>query len=160
MVRDPEATRTRLIAAARAEFAQFGIAGARVDRIAEQAEANKALIYHYFGNKDGLFDAVWETLIAHVEQAHPINVRDLASFAADLSDGYLALPEFGRIVTWQRMERGEDIPLAFAAVGTRARVAAIAAAQADGTVPSRFEAAVLLGLLIHLGAFWASASPE
>ena len=61
--RDSEATRQRLIEAARREFGEFGIAGARVDRIAANAEANKAQIYHYFGSKDQLFDAVWESIV-------------------------------------------------------------------------------------------------
>ena len=60
-LRDAEATRRRLIDAARVEFAEHGIAGARVDRIAADAQANKAQIYHYFGNKDRLFDAMWQS---------------------------------------------------------------------------------------------------
>ena len=60
VTRDAAATRRRLIDAARAEFAQYGIAGSRVDRIAANAGANKAQIYNYFGSKDQLFAAVWE----------------------------------------------------------------------------------------------------
>ncbi len=44
MVRDAEATKKRLLDAAAAEFAEFGIAGARVDRIALAAKANKSMI--------------------------------------------------------------------------------------------------------------------
>ena len=57
MVRDADATRRRLLDAAAEEFAAFGIAGARVDRIAVAAASNKAQIYHYFGNKDKLYEA-------------------------------------------------------------------------------------------------------
>ena len=59
--RDAEATKARLLAAATAEFAAYGVAGARVDRIAGAAQANKQLIYAYFGSKDDLFDAVLAT---------------------------------------------------------------------------------------------------
>ena len=67
--RDAEATRQRLITAARAEFAEHGIAGARWDRIAAAANANKAQIYHYFGSKDRLFDAVWEAVVQQIIEA-------------------------------------------------------------------------------------------
>ena len=56
--RDPERTRRRILAAALAEFAAKGFAGARVDFIARRAAINKRMLYHYFGNKEGLFKAV------------------------------------------------------------------------------------------------------
>ena len=59
-VRDPEATRARIFAAATEEFAAYGIAGARIDRIAQNARANKQLIYAYFGDKAELFAHVLE----------------------------------------------------------------------------------------------------
>ncbi len=49
--RDRERTRARIVAAARAEFAERGYAGARIKQIAERAEINKELIYHYFRSK-------------------------------------------------------------------------------------------------------------
>lgn len=58
--RDAEATKIRILAAAREEFAMSGLGGARIDKIAEAAEANKQMIYHYFGSKDLLFAAVLE----------------------------------------------------------------------------------------------------
>src|SRR3569833_1880794 len=58
--RDPAATRGKLLAAARREFASSGLAGARVDEIAARAGVNKQLLYHYFGDKDALYVAVLE----------------------------------------------------------------------------------------------------
>jgi len=58
--RNPEATRQKLLAAARREFADSGLAGARVDEIAARAGVNKQLVYHYFGDKDALYLAVLE----------------------------------------------------------------------------------------------------
>jgi TetR/AcrR family transcriptional regulator len=58
--RNPEATRRKLLAAARREFAASGLAGARVDEIAARAGVNKQLVYHYFGDKDALYLAVLE----------------------------------------------------------------------------------------------------
>src|ERR1700752_3432123 len=58
--RDPAATRGKLLVAARREFADRGLAGARVDEIAARAGVNKQLVYHYFGDKDALYLAVLE----------------------------------------------------------------------------------------------------
>lgn len=52
--------RERLLAAALHEFGEKGFAGARVDKITQQANVNKQLVYHYFGNKEALFLAVLE----------------------------------------------------------------------------------------------------
>ena len=67
--RDAEATRKRILAAAKREFARFGLGGARVDRIAERAKANKRMIYHYFGSKEDLFTAVVEEAYSDIRAA-------------------------------------------------------------------------------------------
>src|SRR3989304_1481094 len=56
--RHPERTRDRILASALREFANKGFAGARVDVIARRARINKRMLYHYFGNKEGLFREV------------------------------------------------------------------------------------------------------
>ena len=58
--RNPEQTKADILAAARVEFAKLGLAGGRVDSIAEASGANKRMIYHYFGGKEQLFEAVIE----------------------------------------------------------------------------------------------------
>lgn len=58
-------TRDRILISARTEFASFGLAGARVDRIAERAGVNKAMIYYHFQSKENLHSAV---IRAHLEQ--------------------------------------------------------------------------------------------
>jgi len=58
----------RILQAARAEFAEKGFDGARVDRIAERAQANKQLIYYYFTNKDLLFTRVLEDAYRDIRQ--------------------------------------------------------------------------------------------
>jgi AcrR family transcriptional regulator len=58
--RNPEATRADILAAACIEFANAGLGGARVDKIAARSGANKRMIYHYFGGKEKLFTAVIE----------------------------------------------------------------------------------------------------
>jgi len=63
------ATRARILSAATSEFARHGFGGARVDRIAAKAGANKRMLYYYFGSKDALFLAVLEEAYAHIRSA-------------------------------------------------------------------------------------------
>jgi AcrR family transcriptional regulator len=56
--RNPDSTKQDILDAARVEFANAGLSGARVDKIAESSGANKRMIYHYFGGKEELFAAV------------------------------------------------------------------------------------------------------
>lgn len=64
--RNPEATRASILAAARAEFAERGLDGGRVDSIAQRAGANKQLVYYYFGSKDELYRAALEATYAEI----------------------------------------------------------------------------------------------
>lgn len=158
--RDAEATRRRLIEAAWAEFAEHGIAGARVDRIAASANANKAQIYHYFGSKDRLFDAVWDTLVDLIVTAAPLDARDLPGFAAGLCEIYEQHPDLVRLITWQRLERGDDARHEAAVTASQTRADLIAQAQADGSVSDRFDSRVLFALVIHIAAVWGMTSPD
>src|SRR5262249_55316758 len=74
--RNPEATRRKLLAAARREFAASGLAGARVDEIAARAGVNKQLAYHYFGDKDVLYLTVLEWVYEEIrEQERGLNLE-------------------------------------------------------------------------------------
>src|SRR6202790_3599649 len=77
--RDPVATQRKLLVAARREFAQSGLAGARVDEIAARAGVNKQLVYHYFGDKDALYLAVLEWVYEEIRaQERKLNLEGLA----------------------------------------------------------------------------------
>ncbi|WP_102108074.1 TetR/AcrR family transcriptional regulator [Oceaniglobus roseus] len=67
--RDADATRARILAAAKKEFARSGLGGARVDEIADRAKANKRMIYHYFGNKEDLFRIILEEAYTDIRTA-------------------------------------------------------------------------------------------
>jgi AcrR family transcriptional regulator len=62
--RNPQQTQQRILEAALEEFAGKGFAGARVDVIARRARINKRMLYHYFGDKEGLFREVLRRKIA------------------------------------------------------------------------------------------------
>ncbi|WP_032862863.1 TetR/AcrR family transcriptional regulator [Pseudomonas sp. FH4] len=67
--RDSDATRLRILNAAKIEFAKLGLGGARIDSIALRAKSNKRMIYEYYGNKEGLFEAVLELAYQDIRQA-------------------------------------------------------------------------------------------
>ena len=64
--RNPEVTRASILEAARAEFAEKGLEGGRVDQIARRAKANKQLVYYYFGSKDELYKSALEATYAEI----------------------------------------------------------------------------------------------
>src|SRR5215207_9086638 len=102
---DSEATRRRLLDAAYAEFAARGLAGARVDRIAAEAGANKQAIYAYFKSKDGLFDAVLENRLGILADKVPFTPDDLPGYVGALFDQLVADPELVRLTQWKALER-------------------------------------------------------
>jgi AcrR family transcriptional regulator len=161
MARDAEATRQRLLDAAADEFAARGIAGARVDRIAHAARSNKAQIYHYFGSKDALFEAVFDRIVQATLKDTPIDPTDLPEYAGRLFDRYQRNPEVQRLATWHRLERaGGNEPIAAIVASNAAKVKTIAEAQRAGLLSTRFEPAVLLGLILTLSSTWSSMTPE
>ena len=149
--RDADATRRRILEAATAEFAAHGIAGARVDRIAASAGANKSLIYAYFGNKDKLFDAVFEAAVAGTVDQVPLDADDLPGYAARLYDHRLAAPELLRLADWDRLERdaagAKSEPIAGA---WTTKVAAVARAQRAGKLSKALSPEALLEFVLSL----------
>jgi AcrR family transcriptional regulator len=155
VARDAEDTKRRLLEAAATEFAERGIAGARIDRIAAAAQANKALIYSYFGNKEQLFDAVFDALVVDTLHDVPIDPEDLAGYAARLFDRNLSHPQAFRLAIWHSLERGgAALPEAVVAAN-QGKIAAIAKAQRDGRVSARFPAAELMVLVTGLSVLGA-----
>ena len=90
---DRTSTRARILRAAAAEFARYGFAGARVDRIAQDAQANKRLIYHHFQSKEGLCRATLERALdtADARNLTPQHMRLLLA-EAELGAGSSLTP--------------------------------------------------------------------
>jgi AcrR family transcriptional regulator len=104
---DSSATRARLLAAAYDEFVRVGFAGARVDRIAAAASANKQAIYAYFGSKEALFDAVLADRLRVLADVVPFTPDDLAGYTGALFDELTADPGLQRLTQWKMLERPE-----------------------------------------------------
>ncbi|WP_194820202.1 TetR family transcriptional regulator [Nocardia sp. XZ_19_385] len=102
---DASDTKRRILEAARAEFARYGLAGARIDRIAEEAKANKRSIYVHFGPKEQLFDLVVERALTDLSAAVPFSAGDLPGYGGRLFDHLLEDPAVLRLSTWANLER-------------------------------------------------------
>lgn len=161
MPRDSQATKARLLKAATGEFAAYGIAGARVDRIASTAGCNKNLIYVHFGSKEGLFDTVFAASIEEFLNAVPFTAEDLPGYAGALYDYYLASPQLIRLARWHSLERpGAVHRLPFVEAANGRKIKALAEAQADGLVDAGLPPQVLLSLVLSLVGTWSDGSPE
>jgi AcrR family transcriptional regulator len=147
-----------MLKAATAEFAQHGIAGARVDRIVKQARSNKAQLYAYFGSKDELFDVVFAASIERIMDVVPISADDLADWAVRLYDEYLDRPDLIRLATWARLERrpvGHLLPDADRVDAVK--LAAIAGAQRRGDVVEGASFDVM-AMVIAMSMAWSPVS--
>ncbi|MGC4957567.1 TetR/AcrR family transcriptional regulator [Actinomadura citrea] len=109
MTYDAEATRRRIFVAATAEFAAYGLAGARIDRIARAARANKQGIYLYFGDKEKLFGEVVRDKVDEVCHATDLGPGDLGESVGHLFDWYQEHPELIRLLLWEALESREEV---------------------------------------------------
>ena len=90
--------------------------GARVDRIAARSRANKRMIYHYFGGKEGLYLAVLEAPMPAIRSAEgscsltdrdPVDgMRELVEFTWHY---FLKHPEFLSLLGTENLHRGRAI---------------------------------------------------
>ena len=114
--RDPERTRHKILSAATEEFARYGLGGARVDRIAARAGANKRMLYYYFRDKDNLFLAALEARYAHIRAAErALDLEHLEPRAAlrrlvEFTWGYfLDHPEFLTLLNSENLHKGRHV---------------------------------------------------
>src|ERR1700712_1779844 len=84
MARRETPPRERLLLAAHSEFAERGLAGARIDTIARQAEASKERLHGHFKTKPDLFDAALADSLDRWVAAVPMDARDLPGWASRL----------------------------------------------------------------------------
>ena len=114
--RDADRSQLAILAAASGEFAEHGLGGARVDRIAERAGVDKRLIYYYFKNKDSLFLAALEEAYRRIREAEQQlrltdlppeeAIRRLTEFTWNY---YLAHPEFLTLLNSENLHRGRHL---------------------------------------------------
>jgi AcrR family transcriptional regulator len=110
--RDADATRARILVAATQEFAVNGYAGARVDAICKAAHSNPRMIYHYFGDKDGLYVAVLEHVLSDLRSAelklvvdHVPPLDGMIELFDFVHDHFGAHPELMHLLTGENLLR-------------------------------------------------------
>ncbi|WP_198026636.1 TetR/AcrR family transcriptional regulator [Bradyrhizobium sp. ARR65] len=114
--RDPEGMRLRILEAAKQEFAAHGLAGARVDRIAAKAGANKRMLYYHVGNKENLYLAVLEGAYEKIRAEErgldlehldpPEAIKRLIEFTWNY---FLRNPEFLALLNTENLQRARHL---------------------------------------------------
>jgi AcrR family transcriptional regulator len=113
-MQDPEGTQRNIIEVATAEFAEYGLAGARIDEIAAKTKSSKRMIYYYFGDKEGLYLRVLEAAYSkvraveatlHLDDLEPVEaLRKLVEFTFDHHNSN---EPFIRLVMIENIHHGE-----------------------------------------------------
>ncbi len=132
------------------EFSEFGLAGARIDRIADRAKVNKRSIYVHFGPKEALFDLVVSRTLSAMSDDVPFTADDLPGYAGALFDYLMAAPAVLRLITWAGLERPDATDAEFATYEPKVM-----------ELNDRYDlnGADVLALLLGLVTAWPAASP-
>ncbi|MGL4288134.1 MAG: TetR/AcrR family transcriptional regulator [Phreatobacter sp.] len=114
--RNPEASRARILEAARIEFVTQGLNGARVDRIAEQSGVNKNLIYHYFGSKDALYLEVLERIYSGLRKSQKDDdirglppLEGMRRLVGNTFDHFVATPDLIRLMSIENIHYAQHL---------------------------------------------------
>lgn len=159
MAHSAQETRRKIFDASAAEFATYGISGARVERITASAGVNNSLLYRYFGSKSELFNTVFGALAIELIETVPFTPDDLPGYAGALVDYYAEHPEVIRLAAWYQLEPG-DRPLPEAIrKSLQDTIARIGEAQAAGRLTTTYPAADLYSIVISLAHTATDAAP-
>jgi AcrR family transcriptional regulator len=153
--RNPERTQQRIFEAAFKEFAAKGFAGARVDVIARRAGINKRMLYHYFGDKEGLFREVLRRKMAQRQtwsEAMPDDPRESLPYRFELA---FKDPQWIRLLEWEALQFADKrlIDETKRQRSVDAAVKWIASRQERGHLSSHFEPRELLLGMVALTWF-------
>lgn len=153
--RDAAATKDRIVDAAFDEFTERGFDGARVDRIAERAGANKSLLYQYFGDKEHLFRHVLECKTTELGRI-AFEPERIAEVAGEFFDFHARNPWLTRLLLWEALDRGaEEVPNEQARTEQlRARVGVLEEAQEAGAVDPDLDPEQTTATLMAVVTFW------
>lgn len=154
---DGEATRARILAAARTEFARHGLAGARVDRIAAEARASKERLYAYFGDKRSLFTAVLAVNMQETTDRIPRDARDLPGFVSAMFDHATENPDHLRMLDWARLENEPGLAPQTPCGRPGPVTEDIVRAQEQGIIDPAWDPDDLIILLLSLATAWAQS---
>jgi AcrR family transcriptional regulator len=143
----PVPPRDRILAAAKSEFAQYGPAGARIDRIAANASTGKERLYAHFSSKEALFAAIAEQLVTDLAAETALRGDDLPGYVGRLFDSLMADPERLRLSIWLSLESGEDL---VSSNLREANLTEIRRGQKSGHIDAHWNPYELLSVITHL----------
>lgn len=113
---DPDGVRRNILAAARTEFVENGLSGARVDEIAARTATSKRMIYYYFGDKEGLYRAVLEEMYDRIrgferglDLAALPPEEAMARLTAFTFDHHTQNPDFVRLVMVENIHHARHL---------------------------------------------------
>ena len=152
--------RQRILDAAIAEYTQYGMDGARIDRIARTAGASKERLYAYFRDKQGLFEEAIRDATERSSMAVGMEGEDLVGYAGRMAAHFFDHPGDLRLLSWIRLqEEGERVLKVDAVAAEHERkLAAIRRAQAKGTIDPAWDPDELTQIVIAVATYWARAS--
>ncbi len=135
-----------ILDAATAEFSQYGLGGARLERIVANTHTSKRMVYYHFGSKEGLYQAVLEhanktvrfrddTFDPHAGTA----LAALAQFAENAFESFSERPDFARLITFENLSGAAHVKSSklIAKLNQRAMqhmTIIISRGQADGSI--------------------------
>lgn len=150
-----DSPRDRVVEAATAEFAQCGIAGARIDRIAKTAKTSKERVYAYFRSKEELYGFVLGRELEAIGEATPMDAADLPGYAGRVHDYFVAHPDRLRLMRWGQLEAaGGDADRATQETATR-KADLLRRAQREGLLDPSWDPLDILVFLNQLAMSWA-----
>jgi AcrR family transcriptional regulator len=149
--------RDRVLAAAFTEFAARGVAGARIDRIAAEAQTSKERVYTYFRSKHDLYTAVVDAQVPFIVGSVTLDVTDVPRYVGDLFDFFAGHPQHLRFIRWGRLET-DGPPTPGADDALVAKIRTIADAQSEGLLPADLSALDTLVLITELASNWLGAT--
>jgi AcrR family transcriptional regulator len=153
-----EQTKARILDAAFREFAEHGVAGARVDRIAKNAGCNKNLIYVYFGSKEALFATVLDRHLSDAYAGVPFTADDLPGLARRVFDYAQANPDVYRLLAWATLERTTALPPARESEHDR-KLPLIRAEQESRAIQTDAPPELILMAVMALATAWSPVFP-
>src|ERR1700753_496426 len=153
-----EQSKARILDAAFREFAGYGVAGARVDRIAKTAGCNKNLLYVYFGSKEALFATVLDQHLSAVYADLPFTPEDLPGYARRVFDFAQANPDVYRLLAWATLENAAALPPAREREHD-SKLPLIRAPHESGVIRPDAPPALILMAIMALATAWPPVFP-
>ena len=158
----PATAAERILSAAMREFAKYGFAGARVERIVSRADVSPRSLYYHFGSKRGLYDAVRERLSSqHFEDFvrgvtdEPLVDRLLANIDVAMTPRWQT---WARLLMWEALD-GAAGSAPYPEGTVPGDLLAIRAAQERGEIDPDLDPHVLTLAFIAI-TFWPTMFPQ